>query len=158
MSFKPFKEAVKKYCKDKNVNSSELVVCNAIIESAQVAWQGHFNVTTLQLTLKLPDNGYICALGTYNLRAILGVVADDFIRQFVGETDDTVTLDKLNGKPVRAVLAAHSGPVVGLGHFLDDKFIMFEDYLKEKIVQVTDMLCDAMEHAAVRKGEGQCTE
>ena len=155
MSFKPFKEAVKKYCKDKNVNSSELVVCNAVIESAQVAWQGHFNVTTLQLTLKMSDNGYICALGDYNLRAILGVVADDFIRQFVGETDDTVTLDKLNGKPVRAIMASHCGPVVGLGHFLDDKFIMFEDYLKEKIVQVTDMLCGAMEQCEKEKDNAQ---
>ena len=153
MSFKPFKEAVKKYCKDKNVNSSELVVSNAIIESVQVSWQGHYNITTLELTLKLSDNGYICALGTYNLREILGVVANDFIRQFVGETDDTVTLDRLNGKPVRAILASYSGPVVGLGHFLDDKFIMFEDYLKEKIVQVTDTLCGSTEHAEVRKGE-----
>jgi hypothetical protein len=155
MSFKPFKEAVKKYCKDKNVNSSELVVQNAVIESVNVAWQGHYNITTLELMLKLSDNGYICALGTYNLREILGVVADDFIRQFVGETDDTVTLDRLNGKPVRAILASYSGPVVGLGHFLDDKFIMFEDYLKEKIVQVTDTLCGSTEHVEVRKGEGQ---
>ena len=158
MPFKPFEEAIRNYCEKNHKRKDDLLVSNAVIKAAHVALERHVNAIMLELGLELADHGHITALCQYQQRAILGVVVEDMLTQFASSSNETVWLDELNGKPVRVILESYMGPVIGLGHFLDDKFIMFEDYLKEKIVQVTDMLCDAMEHAAVRKGEGQCTE
>lgn len=148
MSFKPFEEAIRNYCGKNHKRKDELLVSNAIIKTAHVALERHVNAIMLELGLELADHGHITALCQYQQRAILGVVVEDMLNQFAS-SNETVWLDELNGKPVRVVLESRMGPVIGIGHFMDDKFIMFEDYFKEKIVQVTDMLRGSMEHEAV---------
>lgn len=144
MSFKPFKEAVKNYCEKKGKNGDKLLVSNAVIKTARVALECHVNAIMLELGLELADNGRITALCQYQQRAILGVVVEDMLRQFARSNNDTMWLDELNGKPVRVILESHMGPVIGIGHFMDDQFVVFDDYIPEKYRQVKYMVDEAL--------------
>lgn len=148
MSFKPFEKAVKNYCEKKGKNEDQLLVGNAVIKTAHVALVRHVNAIMLELGLELADHGRITALCQYQQRAILGVVVEDMIRLFAEGSDETVYLDVLEGCPVRVILESRMGPVVGIGHFMSDKFIVFDDYIPEKYRQVKDMVDEALREEA----------
>ena len=79
----------------------------------------------------------ICPYGSYNDIARLGFLLKAIVEFFGVDREDGVMLSKIKNIPCRLVFErngkSHWGEkAVGIGHYMKDKFILFEDF--EKLV------------------------
>ena len=102
---------------------------NNIINSIDVNIIAHFgNIPCLTIKCK-----NICPYGTYNDIARLGYLLKAIVEFFEVSREDGVMLSDLKNIPCRLVFTgngeSHWGEkAVGIGHYMKDKFILFEDF------------------------------
>lgn len=100
---------------------------NNIIESVDVVVDGHFgNAVCLRIMGK---NLHI--LYGYNNTNNVGLLIKSFVELFDLEEDKGCSLSKLKKIPCRIVLkGGHLGTCVGFGHFMNDEFVLTDEFLK----------------------------
>ena len=102
---------------------------NNIIKSIDINIIAHFgNIPCLTIMCK-----DICPYGTYNDIARLGFLLKALVEFFEIEEEDGIMLSKIKDIPCRLIFPEngdnHWGErAVGIGHFMKDKFILFEDF------------------------------
>lgn len=101
---------------------------NNIIKEIDINIIAHFgNIPCLTI---MCEN--ICPYGTYNDIARLGYLIKAFVEFFGVDREDGVMLSQIKNIPCRLVFTGngetHWGEkAVGIGHYMKDKFIFFED-------------------------------
>ncbi len=102
---------------------------NNIIEEIDIKIIGHFgNIPCLTIMCR-----NICPYGHYNDIARLGFLLKAIVEFFGVDKEDGVNLSKLKDIPCRIVFngngKSHWGEkAVGIGHYMKDKFVLFEDF------------------------------
>lgn len=103
---------------------------NNIIERVEVNCIGHFgNCVTFEIQCK---NVY--AMCHYNNTANLGFIIKKFV-ELMGLTDeDGIRLSNIRNVPCRIVYAdphcSYGSRCVGIGHFMENKFVLIDDLAK----------------------------
>ena len=114
-----------------NITELGYGVENNIINSIDINIIAHFgNIPCLTIMCEK-----IVPYGTYNDIARLGYLLKAFVELFGVENEDGVMLSKLKNIPCRIVFEgngkSHWGEkAVGIGHYMKDKFVLFEDFNK----------------------------
>lgn len=114
-----------------NINELGYGVENNIINSIDINIIAHFgNIPCLTI---MCEN--IVPYGTHNDIARLGHLLKAFVELFGVENEDGIMLSKLKNIPCRIVFEgngnSHWGEkAVGIGHYMKDKFVLFEDFNK----------------------------
>ena len=104
---------------------------NNIIEEIDIKIIAHFgNISCLTIMCK-----NICPYGHYNDISRLGYLLKAIVEFFGVEREDGVMLSELKNIPCRLVFTgngkSHLGEkAVGIGHYMKDKFILFEEFEK----------------------------
>lgn len=104
---------------------------NNIINSIDINIIAHFgNIPCLTIVCE-----NIVPYGHYNDIARLGFLLKAIVELFGVENEDGVMLSKLKNIPCRLVFEgngkSHWGEkAVGIGHYMKDKFVLFEDFSK----------------------------
>lgn len=102
---------------------------NNIIESVNIKVIGHFNNCSA-LEIICSD---ICCLSGYNNTKNLGFLIKAFIELFDLTEEDGLNLNKIHNIPCRLIFAedgSWGGKCIGFGHFMKDKFVYKEDFIK----------------------------
>ena len=114
-----------------NITELGYGVENNIINSIDINIIAHFgNIPCLTI---MCEN--IVPYGTYNDIARIGYLLKALVELFGVDNEDGVMLSKLKNIPCRIVFEgngkSHWGEkAVGIGHYMKDKFVLFEDFNK----------------------------
>lgn len=102
-------------------------ISNGYIDELTVGIVGHFGSCVVLSMPIVYDNGamFCNTLSGYNFTRDCGFVIQALYKLFDLIEDDLVTLDKFKNLPCRVVVGGDR--VIGVGHFMKDKFIMFDD-------------------------------
>lgn len=104
---------------EKNMN-----VYNEMITSMDICLIGHFeNVVTLEINLN--HNRKI--FSEYTMTLYLGKTLQFFFEFLGTEKEDGARLREIRNVPIRIVLKKDK--VMGMGHFMGDRFILFEELI-----------------------------
>lgn len=111
------------------IKSLDFGIENNVIKSVDINIIAHFG--NIPCFTVMCDN--ICPYGTYNDIQRLGYLLKAFVEFFEVDREDGVMLSKLKDIPCRLIFegngSTHFGEkAVGIGHFMKDKFILFEDF------------------------------
>lgn len=103
---------------------------NNIIERVDVNCVGHFdNLVTLQIACK-----NVWAMSGYNNTANVGFIIKKFIELMGLTKEDGIRLSDIKNIPCRIVYedpnCSWGAKCVGIGHFMDDKFVLIDDLAK----------------------------
>jgi len=118
---------------EKQISDGGYFVENNILKSVDVNTIAHFNnLTCLELWC---DNCAIMA--TYNNTQNLGYLIKALIEILDICEEDGISLSKIKNIPIRIVTdsVGWGGKVVGFGHFMQDRFVLTEDFLKIQLLQ-----------------------
>ena len=113
----------------KQIQEKGYGVENNIITEIDINIMGHFgNIPCLSI---MCEN--ICPYGTYNDIERLGFLLKAIVEFFRVDREDGIMLSELKNIPCRIVYEGNSKDhwgekAVGIGHFMKDKFILFEDF------------------------------
>ena len=116
------------YCL-KDIEEKGYGVENNIIKGIDINIIAHFgNIPCLTI---MCEN--ICPYGQYNDIARLGFLLTAIVEFFGVGREDGVMLSELKNIPCRLVFTGHGEShwgekAVGIGHYMKDKFILFEDF------------------------------
>lgn len=98
---------------------------NNIIEGCSIRVIGHFgNLVSFDVYCK-----NVCIYSGYNNTENLGIIIKAFIEMFGLESDSGYDLKDFHDIPCR-VIFEHGNKAVGFGHFMNDKFVLSEDFAK----------------------------
>ena len=118
---------------EKQISEMGYSVGNNILESVDVNTIAHFgNLTCLELYC---DN---CAImSAYNNTQNLGYLIKALVEILDICEEDGIRLSKIRNIPVRIVTDSKGwgGKVVGFGHFMQDRFVLTEDFVKIRPVE-----------------------
>lgn len=104
---------------------------NGYIEKLTVGIVGHFGSCVVVSMPVIYNDGvlYCNTLSGYGLTRDCGYVIRALYELFDLIEDDLVTLDKFKNLPCRVVVGGDR--VIGVGHFMKDKFLLFDDMMQE---------------------------
>lgn len=128
-----------------NIESLGYGVENNIIKNIDINIIAHFgNIPCLQIVCE-----NICPYGTYNDIERLGFLLKAIVELFGVEREDGVLLSELKNIPCRLVFKENGGNhwgerAVGIGHYMKDKFILFEDL--SELTENKKEVCDEKIH------------
>jgi len=117
------------------LNECGMTTENNILRNVDVNIVGHFgNAVCLEL---MCDN--VCPYSCYNNTKNIGMLIKSLVELFDLSEEDGLRMSKIKNIPVRLVFENSSKnhwgeKVVGIGHYMKDKFIMFNEFS-----QVTEM-------------------
>ena len=98
---------------------------NNIIVGCSIRVIGHFgNIVSLNVYCK-----NVCIYSGYNNTENLGIIIKAFIELFELESDDGYDLKNFHDIPCR-VIFENRNKAVGFGHFMNDKFVLVDDFAK----------------------------
>lgn len=99
---------------------------NEMIRGAQISVVGHFgNAVSLNIF-----TGSCCLLHDCNNTGNLGILIKAFVELFELTEEDGFIFTKLKDLPCRIVSDGPFSKVIGFGHFMKDRFVYTEDFLK----------------------------
>ena len=101
---------------------------NNIIEDVNVNTIAHFgNVTCFEIGCT-----NVCPMSAYNNINNLGYILRAFIELFDLSEEDGLRLTKIKNLPCRLIFESGwwGSRCVGFGHFMKDKFVLTEDFVK----------------------------
>ena len=121
-----FNEAIKT---EQDLKSSGYYIANNMIKSIDIDIITHFgNCSCFEI---------ICAdrhlMGTYNNTKSLGFLIKAFIELFDLSQEDGIRLTNIKNVPCRLVFnddPDRDAKCIGFGHFMIDKFVLIEDFVK----------------------------
>ena len=100
---------------------------NEMIGGAEISVIGHFgNMVSLNVW-----TGCCCLIQGNNNTSNLGILIKAFVELFdLTEEDGLNFLKKIKDLPVRIVSDGWGSQVIGFGHFMKDRFVYTEDFLR----------------------------
>lgn len=100
---------------------------NEMIGGAEISVIGHFgNVVSLNVW-----TGCCCLISNYNNTANIGFIIKALVELFdLTEEDGVNFFEKIKNLPVRIISDGLGSRVIGFGHFMKDRFVYTEDFLK----------------------------
>lgn len=99
---------------------------NEMIHGAQISVIGHFgNVVSLTIF-----TGSCCLLQDNNNTRNLGILIKAFVELFELTEEDGFNFTKLKDVPCRIVSDGPFSKVIGFGHFMKNRFVYTEDFLR----------------------------
>lgn len=106
-------------------------IFNGYIEELTVGIVGHFgSCVVVSMPVIYKDGAFYCnTLSGYGLTRDCGYVIKALYELFDLIEDDLGTLDKFKNLPCRVVVDGDI--VIGVGHFMKDKFLLFDDILQK---------------------------
>ena len=111
------------YCTLSELYKMGLRTENSMIERIDINLIGHFgNIVTVELIGR-----HARILRDWNATKCLGVVLQCLWDLFELTKEDGKMLSEVVNVPCRIVFDNKTNLVVGIGHFMEDKFIMFDD-------------------------------
>lgn len=114
---------------EQNIKDLGYAIENNIIEKVTVNTIAHFNnITSFEIYCK-----NVVPYSNYNNEDNLGYVIKAFIKLMELEKEDGVRLDEITNIPCRIVLEGEGGwgsKAIGIGHFMEDKFVLCKDLAK----------------------------
>jgi hypothetical protein len=110
----------------REIESKGYRVENNVIESIGVEVIGHFGNCAC-LTMKCKS---VWPVSGYNNTANLGCLIHELVELLELTEEDGVMLDRIKDVPVRLVFGAGgSDKCIGFGHFMDDKFVLTNEFV-----------------------------
>lgn len=105
----------------------ECYIENNIIEEARIIVTGNFGGSvSLDIFCK-----NICVFSYNSTSKNIGFIIQILLAEFLNIIEDnSIGLDKISGLPIRLVTTGWGGRCIGIGHFMEDKFILIEDLVK----------------------------
>lgn len=115
--------------KRSDFGSTGAEILNAVVRSADVGVTGHFG-NTVSLCLELESENGWCGLfmPLYNMTGSIGHVFRAVMGTLCDESNDTVYLSSLKGKPCRVV--STTSKFIGIGAFMSDRWLLEDDVIK----------------------------
>lgn len=111
---------------EKELRERKYGIKNNIIESVDVNTVAHFgNVTCLEILCK-----NVCPMSSYNNTYNLGLIIRALIKLLGISREDGLRLSEINNIPCRLVFEdenAWGSRAVGIGHWMEDKFVLISD-------------------------------
>lgn len=106
-------------------------VVNNIIKNIDVNTIAHFNNTTCFEIMC----DCVCPMGVYNNTQNLGFILQAFIKLFDLSEEDGIRISEIKNIPCRLIFESKNGCIwgskcIGIGHFMKDKFVFIEDFVK----------------------------
>ena len=99
---------------------------NEMIRGAQISVIGHFgNAVSLNIF-----TGSCCLIHDCNNTGNLGILIRAFVELFELTEEDGFNFTELKGLPCRIVSDGWGTKVIGFGHFMKDRFVYTEDFLR----------------------------
>lgn len=127
--YEKYKDIIKTK-KDLEKQLGKIGIENNIMHDFDISVTGHFG-NSVSFTL-MCDN--ICPPAMYNNKGNIGYIIAFLVDFFDKEDDNTISVKKsLKEIPIRLVFDDDNGwggKCIGLGHFMKDRFILFENLCK----------------------------
>ena len=99
---------------------------NEMIRGAEISVTGHFgNAVSLNVL-----TGSCCLLHDCNNTENLGILIKAFVELFELTEEDGFIFTKIKDLPVRIVSDGWGTKVIGFGHFMKDRFVYTDDFLR----------------------------
>lgn len=99
---------------------------NEMIRGAQISVIGHFgNAVSLNIF-----TGSCCLIHDCNNTGNLGILIKAFVELFELTEEDGFIFTKIKDLPVRIVSDGWGTKVIGFGHFMKDRFVYTDDFLR----------------------------
>lgn len=99
---------------------------NEMIGGAEISVIGHFgNVVSLNIY-----TGCCCLIHDNNNTGNLGILIKAFVELFELTEEDGLNFSKLKNIPCRIVSDGPFSKVIGFGHFMKDRFVYTEDFVR----------------------------
>ena len=120
-----FQEAYISKC----IGTSHYTVVNNVILGVDVNIIGHYNnCITINVNCKRTS-----FLGSYGITTNVGYVIRAIVELLDLTEDDGIKLSDIRNIPIRLIYDRpdiYDGRCVGMGHFMDNRFVLFEDLVK----------------------------
>jgi hypothetical protein len=102
------------------------IVENNVLKYVDVNVIGHFgNCACLELRC---ENIHIVA--NYNNTSNVGYLLKALVEFLDIEEEDGIRISKIKNIPIRIIMKEQFGQCIGFGHFMKDKFVLTEDFIK----------------------------
>lgn len=109
-------------------------IYNGVIEELTLGVIGHFGAcVVISMPVRFGSSTYCDALSNFCLTRSCGHVIKALYELFDLVEDGMVTLAEFKECPCRVVVDPHKNRVIGVGHFMEDKFLLFQDMLNTLI-------------------------
>lgn len=112
--------------KESDILADDHKIENEMIRGADIAVIGHFgNLVSLNVW-----TGCCCLLHDYNNTRNLGLILKAFVELFDLTDEDGYCFSKIKDIPCRIISDGWGSKVLGFGHFMKDRFVYTEDFIR----------------------------
>lgn len=112
--------------KESDILADNHEIKNEMIRGADIAVIGHFgNLVSLSVW-----TGCCCLLHDHNNTRNLGLILKAFVELFDLTDEDGFCFSKIKDIPCRIISDGWGSKVLGFGHFMKDRFVYTEDFIK----------------------------
>lgn len=112
--------------KESDILADNHKIENEMIRGADIAVIGHFgNLVSLNVW-----TGCCCLLHDYNNTQNLGLILKAFVELFDLTDEDGYCFSKIKDIPCRIISDGWGSKVLGFGHFMKDRFVYTEDFIR----------------------------
>lgn len=117
--------------KQEDINAIGYDIANNIITHIDINTIAHFgNLTCFEILCQ-----DVCPMCTYNNTQNLGFILRAFIELFDLSKEDGIRITEIKNIPCRLIYESKNGCIwgskcIGIGHFMKDKFVFIEDFVK----------------------------
>ena len=112
--------------KESDILADNHKIENEMIRGADIAVIGHFgNLVSLNVW-----TGCCCLMHNYNNTRNLGLILKAFVELFDLTDEDGYCFSKIKDIPCRIISDGLGSKVLGFGHFMKDRFVYTEDFIR----------------------------
>ena len=113
----------------KELNNQNYVIANDFITRVTCGVLGSFS-NAVSLVINISENKQVVNL--YNNTFNIGVILQDLVKFLEINTENGIVLEDLKNIPIRIFYDGNTGEYLGMGHFMKDKFVYFDELLRIK--------------------------